>query len=99
MLKIDCDRFQTCSANICPLDVEWQTRKHLNGDRICFYLIQVQKSNAKALFDTCGRGYLYTVMKEVTPAIISRHNTIKLVLERAKITNSRMGRKIGLCHE
>lgn len=99
MFIIDCDRFQTCSANICPLDVDRQKRKHLNGDRVCFYLVQAQKANAKALFDTCGRGHLYSVMQEATPAIIARHHTIKLVLERAKKTDSRMGKRVGVCHE
>lgn len=99
MQKIDCDRFQTCSANICPLDSDWQKRKHLNGERVCFYLIEAQKANGKALFDTCGRGYLYMLMQEVTPAIVTRHYSIKNTLERAKNTGSRMGRKIGASHE
>lgn len=99
MHTINCDRFDRCSANVCPLDPEWHKRKHLNGDRVCFYLIEAQKANAKAVFDTCGRGYLYSVMHELTPAISARHNTIKRTLELAKKTGSRMGKKIGVRHE
>ena len=84
MERISCDRFQSCSANICPLDSEWSKRKHLNGDRVCFYLIEAQKANAKAIFDTCGRGYFYEVMQEVTQSIINRHSIIKHVLDQAK---------------
>lgn len=96
---INCDRFNGCSANICPLDGDWQKRVHHNGERVCFYLIEAQKANAKAVFDTCGRGYLYTLMQEATQAIITRHYHIKITLERAKKTGSRMDRKIGVSHE
>lgn len=96
MNQIDCDRFQSCSANICPLDAEWPKRKHLNGERVCFYLIEAQKSNAEAIFDKCGRGYLYELMQEATPSIINAHCYIKHVLEQAKKTGSRMDRKIGV---
>lgn len=99
MHTINCDRFNTCSANVCPLDPEWHKRGHLNGERVCFYLIEAQKANAKAIFDTCGRGYLYSLMQELTPAISARHNTIKRALEVAKKTGSRMGKKIGVSYE
>ncbi len=96
MNQIDCDRFQTCSANICPLDAEWPKRKHLNGERVCFYLIEAQKSGAKAIFDKCERGYLFELMQTATPNIIAKHYPIKRALEQAKQTGSRMDRKIGV---
>jgi hypothetical protein len=96
---INCDRYNSCSANVCPLDSNWQKRKHLNGERVCFYLIEAQKANAKAVFDTRGRGYLYTLMQEATQAIITRHCYIKHVLEQAKKSGLRMGRKFGVSHE
>ena len=71
LASISCDRFNRCSANICPLDPEWHKRKHLNGERICFYLLEAQKTNAKAVFECGGRGCLYAVMQEATPAIYS----------------------------
>jgi hypothetical protein len=96
MNKIDCDRFQTCSANICPLDAEWPKRKHLNGERVCFYLIEAQKTGAKAIFDKCGRAYLYQLIQDAIPNIVARHSIIKRALENAKKTGSRMDRKIGV---
>jgi hypothetical protein len=96
--QIDCDRFQTCSANICPFeDAELaKKRKHLNGERVCFYLIEAQKSGAKAIFDKCGRAYLYQLIQDAMPNIVARHSIIKRVLENAKKTGSRMDRKIGV---
>lgn len=96
---INCDRFNTCSANICPLDSDWQKRKHLKGERVCFYLIEAQKTNAKALFEGTGRGYLYILMQEASQAIITQHSPIKYSLEQAKKTGSRMDRKIGVSHD
>lgn len=96
MNQIDCDRFQSCSANICPMDIQWPIRKHLNGDRVCFYLIEAQKTNAKAIFDKCGRRHVYELMLAATPNIIARHYPIKRALEQAKKTGSRMDRIIGV---
>lgn len=96
--EISCDRFDKCSANICPLDPDWQQRKHLKGERVCFYLIETQKINAKAVFESGGRGYLYLLMAEATPAIVNRHYAIKYALKQAKKTGSRLGRKIGASH-
>jgi hypothetical protein len=96
MNQIDCDRFQSCSANICPLDADWPKRKHLNGERVCFYLIEAQKVNAKAIFDKCGRGYLYELMQMSSPNIITKHYPIKRALQQAKKTGSRMDRIIGV---
>ncbi len=95
LVSISCDRFNRCSANICPLDPEWHKRKHLNGERICFYLLEAQKTNAKAVFECGGRGCLYAVMQEATPAIIYQYHAIKYALERSKKAGSRLGRKIG----
>lgn len=90
-----CSKYQQCCAPICPLDENWQKRKHISGDRICFYLAEVQKPNAKAIFDERGLGYLYEDMVRLTPEISQRHHTIKTALDKAKSTSSRMERKIG----
>jgi hypothetical protein len=95
LASISCDRFNRCSANICPLDPEWHKRKHLNGERICFYLLEAQKTNAKAVFECGGRGCLYALMQEATLAIINQHHAIKYALEKSKKTGSRLGKKIG----
>ncbi len=94
-----CDRYQTCSANICPCDDEWQKRVHHKGERVCFYLIEASKTRAKAIFRDSGREYLYELMQEAIPLITGRHYPIKYALEQAKKTGSRMTRKFGGGHE
>lgn len=91
----DCDRFNTCSANICPLDDDWSKRKHLREGRICYYLIEAQKCGAKANFESGGRGELYELMEMATPSIISKFSSIRHALARAKKSGSRMHRVPG----
>ena len=90
MSPIQCDHFRRCSSNICPLDESWNKRKHLNGERVCFYLIQAHKVGAKAIFNDAGKGDLYKSMANVGVDIIARHYPIKHVVENGKKTALRM---------
>ena len=94
-----CPKFQQCSAPICPLDAEWQKRKHINGERVCFYLIETQKANAIANFGVRALGYLYQAIVRRTSDIADTHSTIKKAMDRAKKTSSRMARMLGERHE
>ncbi|MDG1096227.1 MAG: hypothetical protein P8N23_01190 [Methylophilaceae bacterium] len=94
-----CPKYQQCWAPICPLDEKWQKRKHIGGDRVCFYLTEAQKPDANAVFEVRGLGYLYEVMVMHTHEISSRHHTIKKALINAKTSSSRMARKVGANHE
>lgn len=90
-----CDRFDKCTANICPLDPEWAKREHLKGERVCFYMVEVVKDDAEALFKGRGRESLFKDIQALIPLIASRHQPIKNTLEVAKNSGSRMARKIG----
>lgn len=94
-----CPKFQQCNAPICPLDAEWQKRKHISHERICFYLIETQKANAIANFEVRGLGYLYQAIVRHTSDIADTHSSIKKAMDKAKTTSSRMARKIGERHE
>ena len=90
-----CPKFRHCNAPICPLDSGWQKRKHFNGDRVCFYLLEAQKYNAKAIFATYGKSHLYEPIERLTYEIANAYSPIKYALARAKLTSSRMLRKLG----
>jgi hypothetical protein len=94
-----CDRFQTCSASVCPLEHGWKKRKHLKGERICYYLLEAQKDGAKANFEGAGKDKLYELIVSLTPAIISSNSTLKNAVEKANQSGSRMTRKFGCNHE
>jgi hypothetical protein len=88
----DCPKYLACSAPICPLDADWRKRYHASGDRVCFYLAEAQKVDAKAIFDSAGQGELFRAMQRATPAIVAGSATLKRALERAALTGSRMDR-------
>lgn len=94
-----CPKFQHCNAPICPLDKDWQKRKHFKGDCICFYLLETQKHGAKANFEGLSKGYLYEAIVTLTPDIAKAYSPIKKALEKAKLSSSRMTRKFGREHE
>lgn len=85
-----CDRFNICSAMICPLDPEWRKRKHLKGERVCLYLTDAVKCGAEAIFRGAGRGKLYEVIQTHLPDIIAVHAPIKYAAQRAKKTGFRL---------
>ncbi len=95
LTQSQCPKFQKCYAPICPIDPIWQKRKHMNGDRICFYLLEAQKPNAKAVFEGRGLSYLYEAMALHAQAIADTFTPIKNAFKKAKVTSSRMTRKIG----
>ena len=92
--QFQCPKFQKCTAPICPIDPIWHKRKHISGDRVCFYLTEAQKPDAKAIFEVRSLGHLYELMVTHTPQISQRHHTINTALIKAKNTSSRIDRKI-----
>lgn len=41
-----CSKYESCSANVCPLDREWHLRSHLRGEPSCHYLRIAVKDRA-----------------------------------------------------
>ena len=52
----DCAKFARCSAPICPLDAAHLNSAHLEGERVCFYLLEYVKPNALGRFKGLHRG-------------------------------------------
>ena len=92
LTAIDCPKFEKCSAPICPLDPEWQSRSHLPGERVCFYLLEFVKPGAEARFQGCTPRELYRVVQDTIQPISTRYAPIQRALKRAKDTGSRMKR-------
>lgn len=92
-----CPKFQMCNAAKCPLDAGMDKRLHLAEDRICMYLIEVQKIDAKANFEVADLAYLYDFMVQASEAISAQSGVIKYALIRARSTGSRMahGKKMA----
>jgi len=90
-----CPKFDGCSAPICPLDPEWRIRKHLDGERVCFYLTEFSKEAGKALLKEGLPREHYEALVRVYPEVITLSGPIRRQLKRSSKNPPRIGRKPG----
>lgn len=86
----NCPRWETCSANICPLDPDWQLRTHLDGERVCLYLTELAKPGGTANLRGVLAPELVEAISTPAPAILGRWNRVKSACNRASRTGSRI---------
>lgn len=87
-----CPRFERCNAAICPLDPEWERRTHSTGDAVCFYLLEAVKHGSETRFELCTTGNMRSEVLRPLPDICSRWSAIRITVDRARTTGSRMDR-------
>ena len=82
-----CPKFIKCSANICPLDRDWKQRKHLKGERVCYFLRKYTvKGNLEGRYPLVFK----KVIAREHPKILSLISDIKKQCERsAKIARKK----------
>lgn len=85
-----CPKWEQCSAPICPVDSNWQSRTMQNDEAVCYYLSEHTKEGAEARFQGAGLAHLYREIAEVLPAIVAKHSRIRRALERSAQTGARM---------
>ena len=85
-----CPKWEKCKAPICPLDPDWEKRKMMPDESICFYQSEAMKADAKANFEMRGAGELFDLVSGPIPAMSAKWARIRLGLARAKPTGSRM---------
>ena len=85
-----CSKYKKCSANICPLDHDWQLRTHMKGEAICFYLREYVKQGGIARLRRIVPKEMIEQIAEVLPEINSRRAIIKRSLKRAAKTGSKI---------
>lgn len=86
-----CARFDSCNAPICPLDPDYHTRTHNDGEAICFYMSEAVKPHGEeCLRRAIGGKATEAVGCAVEWAKLS-HGPIKKRLHRASNTASRLG--------
>jgi len=85
-----CPKYKKCSANICPLDHDWQLRTHLKGEPVCFYLREYVKQGGIARLRGCIPREMFEQIALNLPDIRSRHGDINRRLENAAKTGSKI---------
>ena len=92
----DCPKFEDCRAPVCPLDACCLNTQHLEGEPVCFYLVEFVKEGAGSRFLTLPHGDKWvSVLSLVLPDVKKLYPDIRRKLERAENTGPRMGRIIN----
>ena len=90
-----CPKFEGCNAPLCPLDPDWRLRKHLEGEKACFYLTEFSKPAGKAILSRVLAGELYHTLVRVYPEVMSWPNPLRRQLKRSSKNPPRIGRRPG----
>jgi hypothetical protein len=89
MKMMDCPRWHSCNAPICPF---WSGGVHRNGEATCYYVREFYKANAQENFEKSGVEHIYNDLKELAPKVVASSKLIRKEVERAAKTNSRLSR-------
>ena len=73
----ECKKFDSCSAPICPLDLDYKIRVHLRGDRVCLYLREYAKTVSRADLRGAISEEAYDLVAEAYSHILSRQQPDK----------------------
>lgn len=94
-----CPKFETCSANLCPLDPDWEKRRHHNGDPVCFYMRESVKHGASLAFLTSGLQEIYEACERVRDPICDKWGVIAHEIDRSRSAGLRMRSRKGFMNE
>jgi len=91
MSKINCPRYQRCSAAICPLWRPVLAQRMVKGERVCGVLLEYQKPQSKAFLTTYYGTELVGLMAQATDQINAHGGyLLRSALNRAASTGTRL---------
>jgi len=91
MSKINCPRYQKCSAAICPLWRPVLEQKMVKGERVCGILLEYQKTESRAILATHYGIQMMQVMAQATNQIKAHGGyLLRSALIRAASTGTRL---------
>lgn len=84
-----CPRFTACGANVCPLDPQWNARRHLKDEPVCSMLMEAVKvGGAERLRDKLPPAAAEAVLSAAS-LIAAKWPDISKRLERAAKSSTR----------
>jgi hypothetical protein len=91
MSKINCPRYQQCSAAICPMWRPVLEQKMVKGERVCGVLLEYQKTESRAILATHYGTQTLELMAQATEQIKARGGyLLRSALIRAASTGTRL---------
>ena len=91
MSKINCPRYQQCSAAICPMWRPVLDQKMVKGERVCGVLLEYQKTQSRAILTTHYGTQMMQVMAQATDQIKAHGGyLLRSALNRAASSGTRL---------
>jgi hypothetical protein len=87
---VRCPRFDSCNANICPLDPQWPRAQHRQGERVCGLLTEVVKVGGQPRVASVLTGEQFTTLVREWPKVEARWSDIRSRLRDSAKTGSRI---------
>lgn len=85
-----CPRYDKCSAPLCPLDLEWRRRNHLQGERVCYFLREAVKDGAATRFKATANEEIFAAATRMLSEPENLGAYVRQRLRDAAQTNSRV---------
>jgi len=87
---VRCPRFDSCSAPICPLDPQWPSAQHIQGERVCGFLTEVVKVGGQSRVAGIVTPEQFAVLVRECPKVEARWSDIRIRLRASSKTSSRI---------
>lgn len=85
-----CPRFDSCNANICPLDPRWPRAQHIQGERVCSLLTELVKVGGKTRVAGIVQPDQFATLVREWPKVETRWTDIRSRLKASAKTGSRI---------
>jgi hypothetical protein len=85
-----CPRFDSCNANICPLDPRWPLAQHIQGERVCSLLTELVKVGGQTRVEGIVQPDQFATLVREWPKVEARWTDIRSRLKASAKTGSRI---------
>ena len=88
-MTINCPKWDSCNAPVCPLDPNWQAQKHLAGEPVCLWLRESVKNDGERVLRHSLTEINVEKVIAVKEILYARGGELKFRLERASLSGSK----------
>jgi len=85
-----CPRFDSCNANICPLDPQWPRAQHIQSEAVCGLLREVVKVGGPSQVASVLTTDQFATLIREWPKVEARWSDIRSRLKSSAKTGSRI---------
>lgn len=87
---VRCPRFDSCNANVCPLDPQWPRAQHIDGERVCGLMTEVVKVGGHGRVASVLSAEQFATFMREWPKVEARWSSIRGRLRASTKTGSRI---------